>query len=272
MGGLHFLDPRAQAFHAIADVEVAELPADGVLAGNVEEALGGGIPDEDRVHHVDDHDRRRQGLDHSLQPAHGRRQVELAASGQRDVRGLPGTAEHGHGHGGRRRRRPLEDAPLHVVRGEPSRPGQQRLGTPEEQKTTLDHRVVETGQDPVLEVAGEIDEGVATDQQIDVRQRRILRDVVTSEDAPATEIAPEPVGLAFPAEVLLEEARRDVLEVIAAVQGVPGGVQRVLVHVGRVDLDVEVSGAVAEVLGQEDRGRKCLLAGRATHRPQPQAS
>ena len=131
---------------------------------------------------------------------------------------------------------------------------------------------MEAGQDAVLEVAGEIDEGVATDQQIDVRQRRILRDVVTSEDAPATEVAPEPVGLAFPAEILLEEAGRDVLEIIDAVQGVPGGAQCLLVHVGRVDLDVEVTGAVAEVLGQQDRGRKRLLSGRATHRPQPQAS
>src|SRR5262249_17068090 len=73
-------------------------------------------------------------------------------------------------HGGRS----LEDAPLQLQRGKEARARQQRFRAAEEENAVLPDRVMEPGQDAVLQLTGEIDQHVAADEQVDVRQWRRL--------------------------------------------------------------------------------------------------
>lgn len=122
-----------------------------------------------------------------------------------------------------------------------------------------------------LQIAREVDEDIAADDHVDVRQRRVLHDVVLPEDAPAPDVAPEPERLALACEVLLEQRCRDVLEIFRPIQAVAAGLQRLFVHVGGVDADVEIGRRVAEVLGDQHRDRIRLFARRAPGGPDAKA-
>src|SRR6266581_3174219 len=65
---------------------------------------------------------------------------------------------------------------------------------------------MEARENAVLQLAGEVDEGVPADEQVDVRQRRRLRQVVGAEDAPAAELAPKSIELALAGEVTGHQA------------------------------------------------------------------
>src|SRR3989442_5852498 len=96
---------------------------------------------------------------------------------------------------------------------------------------------MEARENAVLQLAGEVDEGVPADEQVDVRQRRRLRQVVGAEDAPAAELAPKSVELALAGEVTVDQPVGDILELLRPVDGLARGGQGLLVDVRGIDLD-----------------------------------
>ena len=90
-----------------------------------------------------------------------------------------------------------------------------------------------------------------------------------AEDAPAPQIAAEAVDLPVAREVTIHHLGRHVLELLQAIGGMTGGGQRLLVHVGAVDLDQILAGPIAEMLGQEHGDRVGLLARRTPRAPDP---
>src|SRR3989454_11882924 len=102
----------------------------------------------------------------------------------------------------------------------------------------------------VLQLAGEVDEGVPADEQVDVRQRRRLRQVVGAEDAPAAELAPKSIELALAGEVTVDQPGGDILELLRPVDGLARGGQGLPVGVGAIDLDRVVFGGGPQALRQ----------------------
>ena len=269
VAGLHVLDARAQALHAIAHVEVTELARESVGRGNVEQRLRRGIPAEDRVAHVDDQDRGRQRLQRALHARPGCHGLPTR-SDRRPLRRYRLRQE------GRRlaraRWRALEDPPLRVHGREQTRARQQRFRAAEEEDAVLTGRIVKPGEDALLQLAREIDEDVPADEQVDVRQRRRLREIVAAEDAPAAEVAPEPMELAVAGEVAIHEPVGHIPQLFRPVRGVARGGEGLLVDVGAIDLDRVGVGRLAEVLGQEHGDRIRLLAGGAARAPDAQTA
>src|SRR5437867_1033376 len=96
---------------------------------------------------------------------------------------------------------------------------------------------MEARENAVLQLAGEVDEGVPADEQVDVRQRRRLRQVVGAEDAPAAELAPKSIELALAGEVTVDQAVGDILELLRPVDGLARGGQGVLVEQAGIGRD-----------------------------------
>jgi hypothetical protein len=111
---------------------------------------------------------------------------------------------------------------------------------------------VEPGEDALLQLAREIDEHVAADEEVDVREGRRLGEIVRTEDAPAADVAPQAVELPVAIEVAVDQEIGDVLELIQAIDGVASGGQRLLIDIRPVDPDHVLRSAVAEALGQEN--------------------
>ena len=126
---------------------------------------------------------------------------------------------------------------------------------------------MEAREQSLLEIRLEIDQQVATDDEVQVGQRRVLHEVVPAEDAPAAQVASDPKELAVAGEVSIDERRGHLLELLETVQSVPGDGQRILVDVGAIDLDVDRPRPVAESFGEEQGDRVRLLAGGAAGRP-----
>ncbi len=113
----------------------------------------------------------------------------------------------------------------------------------------------------------EIDQEIAAGGQIDLRERRVLEQVLRREHQPVAQVLPDLVAVTgrdeeaaqtLDRKVLLDRARKHAAT--ADAQIVPGGI-------GREDLDVE---ALVRGLGgfrQQDCERIGLLAGRARGRP-----
>ena len=149
-------------------------------------------------------------------------------------------------------------------------PGHQGLRPAEEQVAARDERELEVGQDPGLDLGGEVHEGVAAGEQVDPGDGRVLDQVMTSEDQGPAQVAAEDPVLAFG----VEETPRPVLaervhQVLEAVAPAPRLGERVLVGVGGIDLHRLAEPVLAERLGQQHRERVRLLAGRAARRPHP---
>ena len=126
---------------------------------------------------------------------------------------------------------------------------------------------MEAREQSLLKVRLEVDQQVAADDEVQVRQRRVLHEVVPAEDAPAAQVTSEPIELPVAGEVSLEERRGHLLELLETVQSVPGDGQRVLVDVGAIDLDVDRCRPVAEPFGEQQRNRVRLLTRGAAGRP-----
>src|SRR5262249_58948481 len=134
-------------------------------------------------------------------------------------------------HGGTR----VEDSPLEGDRHEAARAAEHGFRLAEEEMAAFADRVVKARENAVLEVAVEVDEHVAADEEVEMRERGVLGEVVTPEDAPLPEVAPEAVQLPLRDEVPLEQLTRHVLHVVEAIEAGAGRGERVFVDVGRVD-------------------------------------
>lgn len=162
-----------------------------------------------------------------------------------------------------------EDAAFQVHRLEHLGAGELGFRLAQEQETVVGQRVMEPRQNQILRVAFQVDQQVAADQQVDARNRRVGHEVVPAEDHAFAQFALEDVVVVGPLEILVEHVGGDVLDIARRVHGVPGGVQRRVVQVGRVDLHPLAEILGAELFGKQHGQRVGLLSGRAAGAPDP---
>ena len=96
---------------------------------------------------------------------------------------------------------------------------------------------VEPRDDPGLRLGIEVHESVAAAQKIDVRDRRVEDEVMAPEDHRSAQLGAKDVASPLALEVLFEQRRRHTLDVCLSVARLAGQTERLLVHVGGVDLD-----------------------------------
>ncbi len=138
--------------------------------------------------------------------------------------------------------------------------GEQHLRLAQEDKAVVVEGEVKAGQDPALGLGVEVDQRVATDQQVEPGDGRVLDQVVAPEDDAAPEVVVEDVPPADQLEVALAQRVGDGLQLVGAVAGLPRLGQRLLVDVGGVDLELLAGSLQAQGLGEEHRQRVGLLA------------
>ena len=127
---------------------------------------------------------------------------------------------------------------------------------------------MEHGQDPPLQLRVQVDQQVATAQQVQLRERRVLDDVLRCKDQHVANLRPDAVAPAtLPVEIALEAFGTDIRFDAFRVDSGPGSGDGLLVDVGAEDLDVEVLGEAIHALAQEDGHRVGLFARGATRHP-----
>ena len=110
--------------------------------------------------------------------------------------------------GGDQRRAPLKDSMLLVDCGEQICVTRDALRRAQEQVAAGLERVVENGQDVVLQLGVEIDQQIAARDQVHARERRIAHHAVRGEDAQVAHFLGEHVALRIRAEEALQPLRR----------------------------------------------------------------
>src|SRR5216117_1685988 len=84
-----------------------------------------------------------------------------------------------------------------------------RLGGAQEQKTVCVQRIMECRNDAFLQRPGEIDQQIAAAYEIDVRKRRVDRDVLLGEYAYVADRLVDAIFVVFPGEKPAQTLRRD---------------------------------------------------------------
>src|SRR5215217_1751773 len=90
-----------------------------------------------------------------------------------------------------------------------------------------DLREVEVAQDAALGLGGQVHQGVAADEHVEARDRRVFDEVVAAEDEAAPEVGAERVALVGALEVALEQLRRHAVDFARAVRGRARDVERI---------------------------------------------
>jgi hypothetical protein len=146
---------------------------------------------------------------------------------------------------------------------------EQHLGLAQEQQAGRVERVVQPAEDARLRLGGEVHEGVAAQQQVDVRDRCVLDQVVAAEDHRPAEVLAEGEPAVLRREVRLHLRGAQPGQLPLGVDGLPGVRQRLLVDVRGVDLDPLAELVGAEGVGQQDGQAVGLLARCAAGAPHP---
>jgi hypothetical protein len=115
----------------------------------------------------------------------------------------------------------------------------------------------------------QIHQRVPAGQQIDARDRRIIDQVVPAEDDLPAEILADAVQAGKMLEVPGQQLRRNSLQLPFLVRGLAGGIERIFIHVGCVNLDSLAELVGPERLSQEHRYGIGLRAAGATTRSRP---
>lgn len=147
-----------------------------------------------------------------------------------------------------------------------------RLGLTEDQIAIGAQRKGEELESALLQLAGEVDQDVAAEREIDARKRRALTEVVLPEDGHDADALLDLVGAVKLVEVFLNHLGRYGGQRRGGVDAAAGKRDRVGIEIGREDTDAGRFEVVAEVLGQENRQRIRLFAGRATGAAQMRSS
>ena len=87
-----------------------------------------------------------------------------------------------------------KDAMFYVLRFEQVGVPQQHFRLAQEEKARVAEPKVKTGKDPFLGIAIEIDQGIATDEQVQARDRRILEQIVAAKNDGTPQIVAEDVA------------------------------------------------------------------------------
>ena len=132
---------------------------------------------------------------------------------------------------GSRRLFAAEDLPLAVDRLEKVAEPADRFRRAEEQQPARPQRVMENGQQPPLQFRVEIDQQVPADHQIELREGRILDDVLRGKDQRLPDLFADVVGVVLVGEVAFQPLLGDVGRDARRVDAGPGGLDRVRVQI-----------------------------------------
>src|SRR5262249_35835335 len=135
-----------------------------------------------------------------------------------------------------------------------------RLGLAEHEEAAVAQGEGEQLEGALLEVGREVDQDVATEREIDARERRALAPIVLTEDGDRTDLLADLESVGDLREVALEDVRRHLGERGFRVDAATSEGDGVAVDVGREDPNVEAVELVAERLGDQDRETVGLLA------------
>ena len=260
--GLEPVDRRAKLRGPIGDVQLLELAAD-IVGADAELCPSRRIDGNDPVDLIEYElrcvGRLERGLAHAQVIRHvvrhrapsclqtNRRSIEVV-----QLRNLP------------------EDPALQIDRREHGPVAEQHLGAPEHEIPARVQREIESSHDAILHVGVEVHQRVPADQEIDLRDRRILDEVVAAEDDGAPQLPVEDDLVPRALEVLGHQRLGNVLELPVRVDRLPRFRQRFLVDVGCVDLDALAQRVHADVFGQHHGRGVRLLARRAARAPDPE--
>ena len=113
---------------------------------------------------------------------------------------------------------------------------------------------MEPHQDLGLCLSFEVHQGVAADEQVDARDRRVLHQVVPAEDHRPPQLVAERVLVALPFEIAVSQLLGDLFQVLGLAPPLASLGQRLLVDVGGVDLDpVPILGHAKRFAEQDGR-------------------
>src|SRR5581483_3668170 len=119
---------------------------------------------------------------------------------------------------------------------------------------------VKPSQDLLLQGQIKVDQDIAAEQQVDVRNGRVGGEITAPENGHVADLAAYVAGFASADEVFFPPLSRHELQFLGRVLTTARHIQGFLVHVGRVNLDVVPGEAVSEMLGQENGDAVGLLA------------
>src|SRR5207237_5248501 len=126
------------------------------------------------------------------------------------------------------------------------------LALAEDQDSLRPQRVVEAGENALLHLGVEVDEEVPAEDHVEPRDGSVGEKIVDAEDDGAPDVIAGGVAASLLHAPILENPRRDVLDLLRRVLGVTGLQDRMLVDVGPEDLDLLVGERRPEDLGQGD--------------------
>ena len=126
---------------------------------------------------------------------------------------------------------------------------------------------MERSEDPALSDIVEIDQEIAAADQVQSRERRIARHVLTREETEIANVLRNPVLAVLPDEKALEAFSRHLVQGIDGVHAGARLLQRRLADIGPENLDLQRRQAVTEVFEKSDGDGIDLLAGRAAGHP-----
>ncbi len=162
-----------------------------------------------------------------------------------------------------------EHAPLLVERLEQRLVPGDALGRAEQEAALRAQRVVEDGDQAVLQLGLQVDQHVAARQQVEPAERGILDQALRREDAELADFLDQMVLVADHSEIALEvgfgHAGRDAFGIDAATRHA----ERDLVDVGGEDLDAGLPALALGLLAQEHRQRIGFLASGTPGDPHP---
>jgi hypothetical protein len=131
----------------------------------------------------------------------------------------------------------------------------------------LAQRVVEQRDHAVLQIRGQVDQQVAAGDQVQLRERGVLQQVVNREQADLTQVVDDAVGAVLALEVPLQPLGGDILGNAGRIAADAGDLQRVLVDVAGEDLQPGRAVRFRHALAQQHRDRVGLLARGAGRHP-----
>jgi hypothetical protein len=120
-----------------------------------------------------------------------------------------------------------------------------RLGVPEHEVAAGPQGVVEHRDEPPLQGHVHVDEHVAAEDQVQLREGRVARQVLAGEDASVADGLVDPEPPFHPREEAPQASGQDVLRDDGRIEALPRELDRGLAHVGAEDLHAQLGGPVA---------------------------
>src|SRR5262245_32140485 len=146
---------------------------------------------------------------------------------------------------------------------------QQQFRLPEEQETSIVKRKAKMIENSLLSLSVEIDHGVAANQQVDVRDRRVLNQIMATEDDCTAKVPSKDIPLVGAFEIPLAQVFGNRLHLLGSVVTMSSLCEGFLVHIRRVDLYPPADQVAAVRFGQQHCERVGLLSRRASSTPDP---